>query len=60
MSNDTPKGLHPLVRGAIIGGSIGLMAVWFGFDPVRAFFVGIFCGLLGAYTAQHIQQRRKK
>lgn len=60
MTNDMPKGLHPLVRGAIIGGSIGIMAVWFGMDPVRSFFLGIGCGLLGAYTAHQIQQKRKK
>lgn len=60
MSNDTSKGLHPLIRGAIIGGSIGLMTTWFGFDPARSLFLGIFCGLLAAHTAHRIQQRRKK
>ncbi|HDQ40938.1 MAG TPA: hypothetical protein ENN39_07940 [Desulfonatronum sp.] len=60
MTENAPKGLHPLIRGAIIGGSIGLMAVWFGMDPARSFFLGVCCGLLGAFTAHRIQQNRKK
>lgn len=60
MTNEPPKGLPPLVRGAIIGGSIGLMATWFGLDPARSLFLGIFCGLLGAFTAHRIQQKRKR
>jgi uncharacterized membrane protein YeaQ/YmgE (transglycosylase-associated protein family) len=52
--------MHPLLRGVIIGGCIGLMATWFGLDPVRAFFLGMICGLLAAYTANRLQQRRKK
>ncbi len=49
-----------MIRGAIIGGSIGLMAVWFGYDMGRAFFLGVICGGLGAYTAQRIQEKRRK
>lgn len=60
MTNNTTKGLHPLIRGAVIGGSIGLMAVWFGMDPARSFFLGIGCGLLGAFTAHRIQQKRNR
>ncbi len=60
MTNDSEKGLHPLIRGAIIGGSIGLMATWFGYDLGRAFFFGIICGGLGAFTAMRIQKRRNK
>lgn len=60
MNNDTRKGLPPAIRGAIIGGSIGLMATWFGMDVGRAFFLGIVCGLLGALTAQRIQRKRSK
>ncbi len=60
MTHDSQKGLHPLIRGAIIGGSIGLMAVWFGYDMGRAFFLGVLCGGLGAYTAQRIQEKRRK
>jgi hypothetical protein len=59
MTGAKQKGLHPLLRGAIIGGSIGLMAVWFGLDPARAFFLGIGCGVLAAFTAQRIQRNRK-
>jgi hypothetical protein len=59
MTNHSQKGLPPVVRGAIIGGSIGLMATWFGLDLTRAFFLGIFCGVLGAITAQRIQQKRR-
>lgn len=60
MSNDNSQGMHPLLRGVIIGGCIGLMATWFGLDPVRSFFLGMLCGLLAAYTVNHLQQRRKK
>ena len=61
MSNESQnKGLPPVVRGAIVGGSIGLMATWFGVDVGRALFYGIVCGLLAAYTAQKIQEKRKK
>jgi hypothetical protein len=41
---------HAVLRGAIIGASIGLMAGWIGFEPVKAYFMGIFCGLLAAGT----------
>lgn len=60
MTTPPAKGLHPLVRGAIIGGSIGLMSVWFGLDPIRALFLGIGSGLLGAFTAHGIQRKRKQ
>ncbi|GAB6058771.1 hypothetical protein [Desulfonatronum parangueonense] len=60
MSNESQKGLPPVLRGAIVGGSIGLMATWFGVDVGRALFYGIICGLLAAYTAQKIQENRKK
>ena len=38
------------MRGVIVGGSIGMIASWFGYEPVKAFFMGIFCGIFAAAT----------
>lgn len=37
---------HVVLRGILIGGSIGMMASWFGYEPAKAFFRDIqwsFC-----------------
>ena len=33
-----------------MGGSIGMIASWFGYEPVKAFFMGISCGIFAAAT----------
>ncbi|NLW81756.1 MAG: hypothetical protein GXY42_08825 [Desulfovibrionales bacterium] len=45
---NTPS--HAVLRGVIIGGSIGMIASWFGYEPVKAFFMGIVCGIFAAAT----------
>ncbi|NLY41808.1 MAG: hypothetical protein GX055_09335 [Desulfovibrionales bacterium] len=52
---------HVVLRGILIGGSIGMMASWFGYAPAKAFFFGIFSGIFAAVTkimAEKIRQNR--
>ncbi len=49
---------NPYVRGIILGGSVGLIATWFGMDPIRALFLGILCGLLAVLTRMAAQKRK--
>lgn len=51
---------HAVMRGVIIGGSVGMMASWIGFEPVKAFFMGIICGILAAGTRILADKIRKK
>ncbi|MCA1743786.1 MAG: hypothetical protein ABR542_05940 [Desulfonatronovibrio sp.] len=51
---------NPFVRGIILGGSVGLIATWFGMDPIRAFFLGILCGLLAVLTRMAAQKVKHK
>jgi len=57
--NDHSPGRQAILRGLIIGGSLGMIAGWFGIDPARAFFLGTACGLLAGLT-RLLADRRKK
>lgn len=53
---------HAVMRGVIIGGSIGMIASWFGYEPVKAFFMGIVCGIFAAGTrilADRVRNKEK-
>lgn len=41
---------HSILRGVLTGGAIGMMAAWFGYEPVKAFFMGVICGIFAAAT----------
>jgi len=56
--NNHSAGREAILRGLIIGGSLGMMAGWFGMDPARAFFLGTACGLLAGVT-KSLTDRRK-
>lgn len=51
---------HAILRGILVGGSIGMIASWFGYEPVKAFFLGIICGVLAAGTRIMADRLRKK
>lgn len=51
---------HAVLRGILVGGSIGMIASWFGYEPVKAFFMGIICGLFAAGTRILADRIRKK
>lgn len=51
---------HAILRGILIGGSIGMIASWFGYEPAKAFFMGIFCGIFAAATKVFADRLRKK
>ena len=55
---DSPRQI--LLRGILIGGALGMMARWFGYEPAKAFFLAILCGLLAAGTRIAMLRRRKK
>lgn len=48
------------MRGVIVGGSIGMIASWFGYEPVKAFFMGIICGIFAAFTKIMADKLRNK
>ena len=52
---------HVVLRGILVGGSIGMMASWFGYEPSKAFFFGIVSGIFAAVTkilAEKIRQNK--
>jgi hypothetical protein len=51
---------HPLMRGLLIGGALGLMASWFGFPPGRSLILGFLAGLLAGFTRILINKQRQK
>ena len=55
---NTPS--HAVLRGVIVGGSIGMIASWFGYEPVKAFFMGIVCGIFAAFTRIMADMLRNK
>lgn len=55
---NTPS--HAIMRGVIIGGSIGMIASWFGYEPVKAFFMGIVSGIFAALTKIMADRLRDK
>ncbi len=54
---DAPRQI--LLRGVIIGGALGMIARWFGYEPTKAFFLAVICGLLAAGTRILILRRKK-
>ena len=57
-TENTPS--HAVMRGVIVGASIGMIASWFGYEPVKAFFMGIFCGIFAAATKIMAVKLRQK
>jgi len=57
-NENTPS--HAVMRGVIAGGSIGMIASWFGYEPVKAFFMGVVCGIFAAFTRIMADRLRKK
>jgi uncharacterized membrane protein YeaQ/YmgE (transglycosylase-associated protein family) len=55
---NTPS--HAVLRGIIVGGSIGMIASWFGYEPVKAFFMGIVCGIFAAFARIMADKLRNK
>lgn len=55
---NTPS--HAVLRGVIVGGSIDMIASWFGYEPVKAFFMGIVCGIFAAFTRIMADRLRNK
>lgn len=51
---------HAILRGILIGGSIGMIASWFGYEPIKAFFMGIICGIFAAATKIFADKLRDK
>ncbi|KUJ96858.1 MAG: hypothetical protein PWR24_65 [Desulfonauticus sp.] len=49
-----------LFRAVIVGGSIGLIASWFGFDPARALALGILSGFFAGLTKVIADKKKKK
>ncbi len=47
-----------IVRGIILGGSIGLIAGWAGMNPPRALALGLVCGLLAGVTKALVDKKR--
>lgn len=58
--NEESSPSHAVMRGVIVGGSIGMIASWFGYEPVKAFFLGIICGILAAGTRILADRLRRK
>ncbi|MFP4393426.1 MAG: hypothetical protein ACLFOA_09570 [Desulfohalobiaceae bacterium] len=50
---------NSIVRGIILGGSVGLIASWTGVDPLRALLLGMVCGVLAVLTRMAVQKSRK-
>ncbi len=48
-----------IVRGIILGGSVGLIAGWTGVEPLRALILGMICGILAVLTRAAVQNRKK-
>ncbi|MFO7717797.1 MAG: hypothetical protein ACQESV_03395 [Thermodesulfobacteriota bacterium] len=51
---------HPLLRGLLIGGAIGLMASWFGYPPGRSLLMGFIAGFLAGLTRMAFEKRRRQ
>lgn len=57
-SENSPS--HAVLRGVLVGGAIGMIASWFGYEPVKAFFMGISCGIFAAVTRIFADRLRRK
>lgn len=51
---------HPILRGLLIGGALGLIASWFGYPPGRSLLMGFIAGFLAGLTRMAIEKRRRK
>jgi len=49
-----------ILRGVILGGSIGLIAGWTGMHAGRALALGILCGLLAGLTKFFMDKKKNK
>lgn len=50
-----------IFRGILTGGALGVIATFaFNMDPPRAFFIGVFAGILAGATKYKIDQRKRK
>ncbi|GAU09232.1 hypothetical protein [Desulfoplanes formicivorans] len=47
-----------VMRGLLLGGSIGLIAGWFGMHPLRALLTGFVCGILAGVTKYRLDNRK--
>lgn len=50
---------HVVLRGILVGGSIGMIASWYGYEPAKAFFFGIASGIFAALTKILAEKIRK-
>lgn len=62
MSEEEHKGFGsgPVVRGLLIGGSIGMIAGWFGMDMGRSLAYGLVCGLAAGLTKYFVDKKSQK
>lgn len=58
MSELLPVG--PVLRGLLIGGSVGMIAGWFGYDPGQALALGLISGLFAGLTKRWMDKKKKK
>lgn len=48
-----------IVRGILIGGSLGLIGTWFlDMDPIRAVGLGLIAGFLAGFTRYRMRRKR--
>ncbi|MFW6324724.1 MAG: hypothetical protein ACOC0U_06630 [Desulfovibrionales bacterium] len=58
--NKQKSSSEPVVHGLILGGSLGLIASWFGMDPGRSVMLGLISGLLAGLTKFFLDRKLKK
>lgn len=55
---DKPKTIFDfMVRGILLGGSLGVIAGWLFIDMARGLFLGMLCGALAGLTLYHRMNR---
>lgn len=60
MDENKPTAMDTVVRGIIVGGSIGAIAGWFFMDTGRAIGLGLLMGCLAGLTHARITGKRKR
>lgn len=58
--SDKPTLTDSVVRGIIVGGSIGAIAGWFFMDIGRAIGLGLIMGFLAGLTHARLTSKRKR
>ena len=58
MADNNSSGREAVMRGLLIGGSLGMIAGWFGMAPARAICLGTACGLLAGLTKSFTDRRK--